>query len=310
MNKVRSVVRRDTLMLKGSPLARKAGLFTEENPQPFFRKPDNAICGGPDFPEDKYYNFGRETGFRVLPYTMQDRYNRELINMEFPSVVMENEFLKAEFVPALGGRLWSLFDKKQNRDIIYKNPVFRPANLAVRDAWFSGGIEWNIGRLGHAAHTCSPVFAGILEEDGLTILRLWEFERRSGLFWRIDFSLPENSFALFAYVRIENPEGKEKPLYWWTNTAVPQTKYARVLSACDKVIYTDPKMKYMNYGSLSELPVLSGSDASYPALLDHSNEYFFQNDICCDENSFPWEAVVHENGYTFGEVSTPPLIYR
>ncbi|MDR0472294.1 MAG: DUF5107 domain-containing protein [Treponema sp.] len=40
-----------------------------------------------------------------MPYTMQDRYSRKLVDMEFSSIVMENDHIKAEFIPALGGRL-------------------------------------------------------------------------------------------------------------------------------------------------------------------------------------------------------------
>ncbi|MDR1574756.1 MAG: DUF5107 domain-containing protein [Treponema sp.] len=306
-----SSVSRGRLLLKGSPLA-DSGVFGAENPQPFFRQPDLAVSGGPDFPQNKYHSFGRETGFRALPYTMQDRYNRKLADMEFPSLVMENDFLRAEFIPALGGRLWSLFDKECNRDVLYRNPVFRPANLAIRDAWFSGGIEWNIGRLGHAAHTCSPVFAGVFKAGGETVLRLWEFERQTRLFWRIECTLPDNSPALFVYTRIENPDGKAKPLYWWTNAAIPQTRGLRVFSASDEVIYIVPgtgEIKTMDYGRLPDLPLLAGRDASYPALFDYSNEYFFQNDRPRGLN-LPWESAVYEDGYAYGEMSTAPLVYR
>ncbi|GHV84983.1 hypothetical protein AGMMS50230_05910 [Spirochaetia bacterium] len=301
----------DKLILRGSPL-------TGENPQPLFRGPDLAVAEGLGFPADKRYSFGRETGFRILPYTMQDRYDRELRDMEFPSVVMENAFLRAEFIPALGGRLWSLYDKQRKRNILYRNPVFRPANLAIRDAWFSGGIEWNIGRLGHSVFTCSPVFAGIVKAQD-PVLRIWEFERQTRLFWRVEFTLPENSPLLYAYTRIENPDTFGKPLYWWTNTAVPQTPGVRVFSAADEVIYIVPDtgaVKTMAGGRLPDLPVLPGKDASYPALSDYSNEYFFQNDRACgslrepDSRKLPWESAVYEDGYAFGEISTAPLLYR
>ncbi|MDR0503859.1 MAG: DUF5107 domain-containing protein [Treponema sp.] len=326
-----SVIRNKKIKLIGSPLCAKSDNVFTENPQPFFRRSDLAVAAGPNFPCDKKCSFGRETGFRLLPYTMQDRYNRELVDMEFTTVVMENNFLRAEFIPALGGRMWSLFDKKRNREVLYKNPVFRPANLAIRDAWFSGGIEWNIGRLGHAAHTCSPVFAGVFESQGLSILRLWEFERQSRLFWRVEFTLPEDSPALFSYVKIENIDDYDKPLYWWTNAALKQTPGVRVLSASDEVIYIVPcagnitsgyvknnQVKTMDYGCLPKLPVLPGKDASYPSLFCHSNEYFFQNDISlggtdCDNRNcvnLPWEAAVYEDGFAFAEKSSFPLLYR
>jgi tetratricopeptide (TPR) repeat protein len=298
------------------------------NPQPFFRdpNPDLPVARGGGFPENARASFGRETAFRLLPYTKQDRYDRILRETEFPSIVMENDFLRAEFVPALGGRLWSLFDKKEGRDILYRNPVLRPANLAIRDAWFSGGIEWNIGRLGHSVHTCSPVFAGTVTggpdprvsppAGGETALRLWEFERQTRLFWRVECVLPEDSAVLYVYVRIENPDPEKKPLYWWTNAAVPQTggtspgKFpgVRVLSASDEVIYIVPgtgKVKTMGGGRLPELPVLPGVDASYPAVSDYSNEYFFQN-----KEPYPRESAVYEDGYAYGEASTLPLRYR
>jgi hypothetical protein len=242
---------------------------------------------------------------------MQDRYTRELTAMELPSIVMENDFLRAEFIPSLGGRLWSLFDKERNRDILYRNPVFRPANLAIRDAWFAGGIEWNIGRLGHTVHTCAPVFAGVFEADGAAVLRLWEFERQTRLFWRIECTLPADSPALFAYTCIQNPDAQAKPLYWWTNAAVPQSPGVRVFSASDEVIYIVPgagTVKTMDYGRLPDLPVLAGRDASYPALFDYSNEYFFQNDH--RGSPAPWESAVYEDGYAYGEMATAPLVYR
>lgn len=305
------MIRPARLLLRGSPLA-------GENPQPFFREADFSASRkkGWGFPEDKYRGLGRETGFRVLPYTMQDRYNRELKDLEFPSVVMENEFLRAEFIPALGGRLWSLFDKKRNRDILYRNPLFRPANLAIRNAWFSGGIEWNIGRFGHSVHTCSPVFAGTFKAGDMEVFRIWEFERQTRLFWRIECTLPEGSPALFTYIRIENPDGEQKPLYWWTNTAVPQTPELRVFSASDEVLYLLPgggNRKTMAECRLPGLPLFPGGDASFPAVPETSVEYFFQNDRAHKLPGgfpLPWESAVDKNGYAFAEASTLPLLYR
>ena len=328
-------INKDKLILSGSPLAGGTGRFAAGNPQPFFRQPDLDLATGPNFSNplpgdkdevsrvDKEYSFGRETGFRVLPYTMQDRYNRKLTGMEFPSIVMENDFLRAEFIPQLGGRLWSLYDKNRKCEILYRNPVLRPANLAIRDAWFSGGIEWNIGRLGHTVHTCAPVFAGIVNYGGEESLRIWEFERQTRLYWSIDFFLPENSPALYCYTRIENPDNETKPLYWWTNIAVKLTKGVRVLSATDEVLYVVPAAsgpKTIDNGRLpvlfgtpqssGTLPLLSEFDASYPYLPDFSNEYFFQNDAVCNSGVMPWEAAVYEDGYAFGEMSTLPLLYR
>jgi hypothetical protein len=81
----------------------------------------------------------------LLPYRITDGYNRERTDRAFRAAILENEYLKAVFLPELGGRLWSLYDKSEQRELLYKNDVFQPANLALRNAWFSGGVEWNVG---------------------------------------------------------------------------------------------------------------------------------------------------------------------
>ena len=91
----------------------------------------------------------------LLPYLAQDGYTRERKDMELPAVVLENKYLRAVFLPSLGGRLWQLYDKVGRRDLLYVNPVFQPCNLALRNAWFSGGVEFNLGIRGHSPFTCS-----------------------------------------------------------------------------------------------------------------------------------------------------------
>lgn len=83
----------------------------------------------------------------MLPYLTQDGYTREQQETEFPTVVLENKYLRAVFLPTMGGRLWQLYDKIADRDLLYVNPVFQPCNLALRNAWFSGGVEFNVGMI-------------------------------------------------------------------------------------------------------------------------------------------------------------------
>lgn len=120
---------------------------------------------------------------------MQDNYALEESELEFPSVILENEYLEAVFLPTLGGRIWSLYDKVEKRDLVTRNPVFKPGNFAVRNAWVAGGIEWNIGRRGHDARTSSPLFAAQLSlPDGTPVLRLYEFCRDRAATYQMDFS--------------------------------------------------------------------------------------------------------------------------
>ena len=177
----------------------------QENPLPMFRsaQKDQKVENDGTLRPEELEKLGIDTGFRVLPYCMQDRYDTKRKMQEYPTVVLENEILRAEFLPDLGGRLYSLYDKSTGKELLFKNPVFQPANLAIRNAWFSGGIEWNIAQTGHTYTTCSPVyFARVKDLWGMDFLRMYDYERTRGIFWQIDFHLPAGSHVIYACVRI------------------------------------------------------------------------------------------------------------
>jgi hypothetical protein len=294
--------------LRSELLTLPAASLGEENSFPFFCDPqtDNIPKFQDNIPPEKLCLWGWQTGFRVLPYRMQDNYNRQREATNFRSIVLENEILKATFLPELGGRLISLIHKPNNRELLLRNPLFQPANLALRNAWFSGGIEWNIGHFGHSFSTCSPVFAaaitGLQGEPGL---RLYDFDRCKKLFWQIDFYLPSGSSWLIAYTRIVNPNDADTSTYWWTNIAVPETNDVRILAPAQKALYFDHTLGF-GYSDLPHLPNLDGADGTYPLNYPFLSEFFFQ----CDDTDLPWEAALDNHGMGLIEASTPRLRYR
>ncbi|NLG96923.1 MAG: DUF5107 domain-containing protein [Chloroflexi bacterium] len=283
----------------------------DENPLPYFRDPakDRVVETVEPFPEEKRAYLGWETAFRVLPYRMQDQYTREREQISFQAVVLENEILKATFLPEVGGRLVSLIHKPLDRELLHRNPVFQPANLAIRNAWFSGGIEWNIGQFGHTFHTCSPLFAAEIKgAQGEPGLRLYEFERCKRLFWHIDFYLPPGFPFLVAYTRVVNPNDEPVSMYWWTNIAVNETPDVRVLAPTSNALYLATRNDTHGFGEaeLPRLPSLNGADGTYSRNTNFANEFFFQ----CDEAEMPWEAALDERGSGLIELSTRRLKYR
>jgi hypothetical protein len=293
-----------TLELPGAPVG-------PDNPLPFFRDPvqDRPVQAMDSLPEEKRRCLGWQTGFRVLPYRMQDGYQRGRAPQRFQAIVLENEFLRAVFLPEVGGRLISLVWKTLERELLHRNPVFQPANLAIRNAWFSGGIEWNIGQYGHTFTTCSPLFAArIRGSQGEPALRLYEFERCKGLFWQIDFHLPPGFPYLLAYTRVVNPDPDTVGMYWWTNIAVNERPDVRVLAPARQAIYLAKENGQHGFGfaDLPRLPSLSDADGTYALNWPFANEFFFQ----CDETELPWEAALDGEGRGLVEASTARLRYR
>ncbi|WP_227013998.1 DUF5107 domain-containing protein [Paenibacillus psychroresistens] len=298
------------MKVRMSSLTIEGALIEGENPLPMFRSRDHhrEVFVNENYVDEHKLNLGNDTGERYLPYRMQDRYSRAREMLELKTVVLENDHLQAVFLPDYGGRLYSLKDKRTNREILYKNPVFQPANLAILNAWFSGGIEWNIGHLGHTYTTCSPLHAAkLVDDEGNEFLRMYEYERCKNIFWQLDFHLPQGSEQLLLYVRIVNDNNHAVPMYWWTNIAVEETTESRVFSDTKDVIYHDPELKGFGTGQLPYLSSVPDTDVSYPMRFPYSNEYFFQTAESCKS---PWEAIVYEDGRVFYERSTALLRYR
>jgi hypothetical protein len=297
--------------LRIEPLTILSGLLGNENPLPYFRdeQTDQQFNAFDSISKAEQELAGWQTRYRVLPYRMQDEYTRKRVMYTWQTVVLENNILKATFSPALGGRLLSLYHKTTNRELLYRNPVFQPANLALRNAWFSGGIEWNVGQYGHALNNCSPVFtAEIRDASGEVGLRLYDFDRTKGFFWQIDFYLPQDSSFLQAHFSVTNPAPKDQALYWWTNIALPESPDVRVLSPVQRVIYVDLGGEKHFYGAanLPVLPTTAGKDGSYPTNFNFASEYFYQ----CDGEEMPWEAALDGDGKGFIEAATEKFKYR
>lgn len=296
-----------------SAFTARAALVKGENPLPHFRSPEKDLDVRLKAAVPMAYHrlLGFDCGKRTLPYRIEDRYDRTRTETNIPAVVMENRFLKATFLPTLGGRLISLVDKIQERELLYANDGLQVGNLAILDAWFAGGIEWNIGQYGHTATTNKPLFTTIQQDgEGRQFLRMYEFERSKRLWWHLDFHLDDELPLLWVHAAVHNNEDEASSMYYWTNIAVRTSDELRVLASGRNAIYIDPygpeKERLFGWMQAPSIEIYPGVDVSYPNRFAASNEYFFM----CEADPLPWECALDGDGYGLYEVSTHPLSYR
>jgi hypothetical protein len=280
-----------------------AAALGPESPLPSFvglqRLPDPS--SSPDLPPDMVERIAYGRLANPLPYPLQNDYRRDLRHQEMPAIQITNGRLEAHVLPGLGGRLWSLRDLVAERDLVFTNRRLQFANLALTDAWFAGGIEWNLGSTGHSATTSRPVFAGSVPSSRGAALRIWEWERTRDLVFSVDLLMPADRRLLLAFVRVRNPDPEPKPLYWWTNIAAPEEPGVRVLAPATRAWRT----WYDGSVASVDIPFAddSDTDVSYPLPAQRAADYFFQ----VSAPGRPWIAAVRADGRGLLQTSTAQL---
>ncbi|MEV8564857.1 DUF5107 domain-containing protein [Streptomyces sp. NPDC051322] len=295
-----TTVRRAVLTLPAAPLG-------AENPLPALRPLDEMHTvdaeGRVGMPRDMARQVGYAPLRTLLPVRILDGYGRERTPTGIDAVVLENDRLRATVLPGLGGRIHSLFHKPTGRELLYRNPVLQPADFALNGAWFSGGIEWNIGATGHTTLSCAPLHAALVAgPDGGEMLRLWEWERLRDLPFQVDLWLPESSDFLHVGVRIRNPHEQTVPTYWWSNIAVPEDPDTRVLAPADEAWHFGYER------SLRRIPVpeWNGADRSYPLRSAYPADYFYE----VPREARKWIASLDASGHGLVQTSTDRLSGR
>lgn len=209
----------------------------------------------------------------IMPYPMKNRYDRALEDTVYQTAVLENERLRATFLPDMGGKLWSLYDKQAGRELLYVNDCIRPCNLALCNAWTSGGVEWNIGMIGHTPLTCEKLSMAELEtEDGTQVLRFYAFERIREVVYQMDFLLPEGCPALLCRMRIKNLHHHTIPMYWFSNIAVPDEEGSRVIVPAESAYVSD----IHGIGKTAVPMNEKGLDVTYAEHSPGATDYFFR----------------------------------
>lgn len=174
---------------------------------------------GPDDVNPRFYEL---EGTHIYPYPMQDYLSQSKVDRTYKALILENEYLRVTCLPELGGRIHSVLDKTENKEMFHLNRVIKPGLIAMRGAWIAGGIEWNRGPEGHTVTDVSPVDAlTVKHEDGSVSLVVGTTEQNYRTRWTVDLRLYPGKAYLDERIRIFNPTDGVHSYYFWNNTAFP-----------------------------------------------------------------------------------------
>ena len=172
----------------------------------------------PMFFENKPY---QGASGRLYPIPYSDGITDEKKDVEYDVFTLENEYIKTQVLPAIGGKILNGYDKVGSHDFIYNNEVIKPALVGLAGAWISGGIEFNWPQH-HRPTTYMPLEAVIEEnEDGGKTVWTGEVEPFNRMKGMAGITLDKGRSYIKAKIRVYNRTAFPQIFMWWANLAVP-----------------------------------------------------------------------------------------
>ena len=195
----------------------RAKVFVDKIIIPTYKEPDAEEL--PMFAENRVH---QRTSGRPYPNKVVMQVDRsEKTDKEYTRVTLENEYLKIEILPEIGGRIYSAFDKTTGYDFFYKQHVIKPALIGVLGSWISGGVEFN-WPFHHRASGFMPCDFSVEElEDGSAVCHLSEHDPIDRMKGMVSVILRKGESSFETKMRLYNRTPSEKSFLWWENAAVP-----------------------------------------------------------------------------------------
>jgi tetratricopeptide (TPR) repeat protein len=178
---------------------------------------------------------------------------------QYKAIFLENEYLKVTYIGEFGGRIYSVFDKLRNREMLYRNDVVKPAPYNPRNSWPQSGMELTGP---HDLHTLTlysePYWASkvVHHEDGSVSLALGEVDPVYGMNVGLTATLHPGVAALEISVSCYNGRDSRMPQMFWVNTAIAATPQTRF-------IYPMSRTVGHTTADVADWPTYNGTDYSF-----------------------------------------------
>jgi len=159
------------------------------------------------------------------PYPLKNKIYDEVKDVNYNLFCLENEYFKITTLPDLGGKLYSAFDKRSNKDIFYTNPVVKPQLIGCTGAWTSGGIEFNFPNRGHRPSVADHIDTMFNNyEDGSSSVTICDVDMISWQWFTVELRLYPGKAYIEEIVRLYNPNNYDDSYYFWATSAELEKK--------------------------------------------------------------------------------------
>ncbi|MBB6669124.1 DUF5107 domain-containing protein [Cohnella nanjingensis] len=191
---------------------------------------------------------------RVYPHPVVDKIADEKKPQIYKMAILENEYVRIEIMPELGGRIYRALDKTNDYDFVYYNRVIKPALVGLAGPWISGGIEFNWPQH-HRPNTYGPVEYRLSEnEDGSATVWVSEIDRMYGTKVTAGFTLHPGKAYLEISAQLYNRTPEPQTFLWWANPAVAVNDHTQSVFPPDVTAVFDHGKR-----DVSRFPIATGT---------------------------------------------------
>ncbi len=156
---------------------------------------------------------------RVYPLPFTDRILERPVPRPWQVIGIENDFLRVLILPELGGRVYAMVDRTTGYDLIYRQPVIKPALVGLAGPWISGGIEFNWPQH-HRPATFLPVETAIQPHaDGSVTVWCSDHDPMARMKGMHGICLHPERACVELKVRAYNRTALVQTFLWWANVA-------------------------------------------------------------------------------------------
>jgi tetratricopeptide (TPR) repeat protein len=156
---------------------------------------------------------------KVYPLPFTDRISETAVDRKWKAIWIENRYIRALVLPEIGGRIHVLQDKTNGYDVIYRQPVIKPALVGLAGPWISGGIEFNWPQHHRPATFLSLDFEIEQHPDGSKTIWCSDHDPMCRMKGMHGVCLHPGKSFLELKVRAYNRTPFVQTFLWWANVA-------------------------------------------------------------------------------------------
>ena len=142
----------------------------------------------------------------------------------YETIILENEYLRLVFLPALGGRLYQCTFLPTGQNVFYNNAVLKPSHWGPPEmGWWlaAGGVEWCLPVDEHGYVTAQPWAAETARHaDGSATVTLTHHEQTRNIRAQVAVTLAPGQASFDLSSRLDNPDAQPKTFQYWLNAMI------------------------------------------------------------------------------------------